>query len=91
MYVCMCGGRREQREDKFHWQKGNVTPVAHRVLPVAAHGGGGPEARVAAVRMGQRADGVRQLRRRRHVGGAHDAAREQLQSQWRCPEFVRRK
>jgi len=34
---------------------------------------GGSGARVAAVRMVQRADGVRQLRRRRGVGGADDA------------------
>ncbi len=39
------------------------------VLLVAAHGGGGPGARVAAVRMVQRADGVRQLRRSSCVGG----------------------
>ena len=46
------------------------------VLPVAAHGGGGPGARVAALRMVHRAHGVRQLRRRRGVGRAHDGAGE---------------
>ena len=48
----------------------------HHVLPVAAHGGGGPGSRVAAVRMVHRAHGVRQLRRRRGVGGEDDESRE---------------
>ena len=46
------------------------------VLPVAAHGGGGPGALVAVVRMVHRADDLRQLLRRRGVGGEDDESRE---------------
>ena len=52
----------------------------HHVLPVAAHGGGGPGARVAAVRMVHRAHDVRQLLWGCGVGGVYDEPREFLKS-----------
>jgi hypothetical protein len=53
-------------------------------LSVAAPGRGGSGALVAAVRMVQRADDVRQLLRGCGVGGMDDAAREWLQRSRQC-------